>query len=247
MTNACQAFRESWIEAVLSGDGAALHEARSHREECSACRVWCARLSLQVRALHRLLPLTPPAALDEAVAAAWKAGPEWALVGLLRSCATLDVPEELPRRLAEEAFVAPFLRAMTPAPVPAVLERLIAEELKDPARARAERFPGDLRRLDVPPSLTDRLRRGRGLRGRRTLAPWIAALAAAFLLWIGLRPREGAGVSEPHYSFRVRYASAADQDPLAIELGAALGGGGMYAIEGVPDPANSPEGGGAFR
>jgi hypothetical protein len=59
-------------------------------------------------------------------------------------------------------------------------------------------------------------------------------VAAAILLWIGLRPEPGSG---PEYSFRVRYANAAELDPLAAELGAALGGGSIYAIENVPAEA----------
>jgi hypothetical protein len=66
---------------------------------------------------------------------------------------------------------------------------------------------------------------------RRSLAP-LATLAAALLVWLGVRAPWK--TPEPRYAFRVRYADVSALDPLAAELGQALSGGAGLAVDPLP-------------
>jgi hypothetical protein len=150
MDQACQEFRQRWIEDA--------HVARAaHAEECAACRAWLARSTAQVAGL----------------------------VGLARHAAPVELEQRLfPLREAPESAERSLrrLRELSPLRAPAVLERLVAEELAAPESARARRFAGDLARQATPQALERRLFAGaapaQGLR-RRFLA---GAAAAAVLL-----------------------------------------------------------------
>ena len=83
------------------------------------------------------------------------------VVRLVRDLSRLDVPEELDHRVALEAIgsvpVAGLATGLERQAAPAVLDRLVAEELLDPAAALTERFTGDLPR-ERPQGLTVLLR-----------------------------------------------------------------------------------------
>jgi hypothetical protein len=74
---------------------------------------------------------------------------------------------------------------------PAVLDRLVAEELAAPEAARARRFAGDLGRPAVPGALARRLALGagadRGRRARRLAAAGVAIAAALLAVVLVLR------------------------------------------------------------
>jgi hypothetical protein len=123
---------------------------------------------------------------------------------------------------------------------PAVLERLVAEELSDPQAARARRFAGDLERTGAPGALARRLSRsvdaGRSEPLRVVRRRWIpaSAVAAAAVLALTLfvlrdRPERGR-------PFTVHYGRPAAPSPLAASLvdgwtGGFLAAGGRAAWE----------------
>ena len=237
MLQACHNFRDAYLEAALGGDesGASV-EWRAHREGCADCVTWSERVDKQVRALRGLSSMTAPSELDERLEGVFQNGDEDRFARLLGSLETLRAPAELDERMATEGLAAPFLRTMTALEAPSVLDRLVEEELLDPALARMKRFPGDLERLEAPASLADRLDRSGESRPRpRRLAPLVAAVAAAFLLWVGLRTDRKAFDQEPAYSFQVSYANASALEPIAASLAGALSGGSVHAVETAPD------------
>ena len=108
------------------------------------------------------------------------------------------------------------------ASVPPVLDRLVAEELAQPAVHRVERFAGDLERIPAPEVLERRV--GRTLRRRSLPVAGIATLAAACLvIWFTF------GRTRDELSRRqlrvVRVESAGALSPLARGLALSLGGG----------------------
>lgn len=214
MSFLCQKARRQWLDRVaaletrdatdpLEGGGLGVE----HLASCSACREWQHGVSLQLRAFREL--------------------------------PTLEAPEELERRLFPSARPSRELDASSPAiqavraldrlEAPAVLERLVAEELSDPAAARADRFAGGLDRINAPRLLERRLvaTLRRGTRSRRWIAPLAVAAAAVTLLWMGVNRQRGigGGGDEREYSFEViRPASLDGMDPFARSLAETLGG-----------------------
>ena len=170
----CRRFREASLPALESAP--AVHEGvpselREHAATCAPCRLWVARAEEHARAFQRLREpmLAAPPALDERVAAE------------LEALAASRAPEE-PVPLGIQA-----LKTLTCHPAPAVLDRLVVEELEKPALHRTNRFT-DLEKMRAPDQLAVRLERGlqRSLLVRRAL-PLVAGLAAAGLVaWLAL-------------------------------------------------------------
>lgn len=230
MSDSCRSFRDDWLEAAPGGDDARA-PMPAHRAECAACDAWCTRIAAQLRALGELRPLTAPPILYAATANEVESGSEARFARLISGLEPLAAPPELEARVADEGFYSAFLGRLTVFSAPAVLERLVSEELADRG-ARARRFAANLEPQVAPASLAERLRGWRSVPiARRSLAP-LAALAAGLLVWLGVRaPWKTA---EPRYAFRVRYADVSALDPLAAELGQALSGGAGLAVDPVP-------------
>ena len=152
-----------------------------------------------------------------------------ALGGLER----LAAPEQLEDRLfdTDELDARPtaeLLRGLAGGSAPSVLDRLVEEELADPAGQRARRFIGDLERLSAPAALGERLpdvqisaiaevpRR----KSTRMFALVGVAAAACVLVWASVTQRPNATPqAAPTYSFTVKRAtSAAELDPIAVGL-----------------------------
>lgn len=232
MSDPCRECRDAWLEAAPGGDERGASACDGHRSVCAACDDWCRRAVAVTKLLRGLPRRAAPSTLSAAVANEIEPGGEARFVRLLGGLEPRRAPAQLEQRLASEAFYASFLGRLQPERVPSVLERLVAEELADPA-ARARRFAGNLEPRPVPRTLARRLTRLERRPARGGLLPLAAGLAAALLLWIGLR--RGA---EPSYSFTVRYATDLSAlDPLAVELGGALGGAAGAAVEPAPDDA----------
>jgi hypothetical protein len=257
----CREFRERWLEAEAP---AALD---AHAERCAECARWVRSVRLQISLLGTLARDAAPARLDPLVARALAApaaslpsGRVERIASHLRALGRQRAPAELAERLRQAALergapasdealrarelASPALRAVTGLPrvaAPAVLHRLVREELADPAGARAKRFPGDLERLSTPESLERRVLHE--LR-RRIERPGLAiplALAAAALFALVLRyaglGEDGGGAPQRRLSFEVVRVegSAAELDPMARSLADALAGGLLAA------PARDPE------
>lgn len=180
------------------------------------------------RALASLHPVSAPVALDERVAL---------------ECAT-------------EAPVASWLRALPAAEAPAVLDRLVLEELSDPQRALAERFVGDLFGQGAPLSLRGRLVNALNSEGgRQRRAQWslvgagLAAAAMALLVFWPQGPTRsnvpsggdlaggdlaGGEVRARLRLKRVTVASADRLSPMAALLSDSLAGGLGLSAQRLP-------------
>lgn len=141
------------LDGVLEAE-----ELRAHVPQCEACRRAASAWPRAARALAQLPRRRAPGELDSAVVGALQAGArtERAL-DALRSLARLAPPQQL-----DVALEAPLADAAPPsapgrAPAPRVLDRLVNEELVDPAKARVRRHVGGLRRLRAPEDLAPRL------------------------------------------------------------------------------------------
>jgi len=226
----CASFREDWLSAGFDLE---------HVEECAACEAWVRASERRIRALGSLTALRAPARLDELVARELGGDRSRRLERALGSLARRAAPDVL-EPLVVERFegrapsgdevrgerAAQALRTLDVVPAPAVLERLVAEELAQPALQRAERFPGNLARLEAPEELEEKLhwavRRKAAVRLLR--GPLVALAAAALVVWIALR--DGSPSPRP-YRFQVVHAtSLEDLDPMARSLAESLTGGG---------------------
>src|SRR5687768_14445839 len=116
----------------------------AHASDCAPCARWIRGLAAREKALRSLPRASAPAELDGRVVAAIHAGErQERAIRAMRGLGRIEVEHELDRALAEAAEHAaadPLARWTGRLQAPAVLERLVAGELADPARARAERF-----------------------------------------------------------------------------------------------------------
>ena len=234
MQTPCQSFRDE------------LHDPQGPREahaaECSDCAAYAERLARAARALGALERRRAPLELDGVVVAALEAGARQDRAArVLSSLGRLAAPElaELLPELGDELDVIEGTAAAARLRAPPELERLVAEELQDPAAARARRYVASLPRFAAPAELAQRLTTGtQGLRAplamgrshawsRRSLA---AAAVLAFLLLLGpLRSPE-----EPRPRLRLVPARLADTESLDAYARSLIGGlsGGLAAVDG---------------
>jgi hypothetical protein len=229
LNDACREFRNEWPQ-----DGA---EASAHVATCASCARWVLALTRVRSAFTDLGRLAAPVELDERVALELGGDRSHRQRRMLESLVRRGAPRQLDERIAEilarasgveaeerGARKAEALRTLDVQRAPAVLERLLNEELAAPEKARAERF-SDLERLPAPDVLAERI--GGLVRRRAWLRLWIAPLsavsAAALVVWIALRP----GTPEVRaYRFQVAHAATLDDlDPMARALAESLGGG----------------------
>lgn len=147
--DACQSFKEALLEREAHRDVLASHAAR-----CAACAQFEKRFAFREAELARIERLSAPQELEGRVVAALEAGARQqraveALLGISR----LKPPVEL------DGAVLAVASDRGRHAAPAVLERLVSEELSDPAKARTRRFVGSLRRFHAPRALAQRLSR----------------------------------------------------------------------------------------
>lgn len=213
-------------------------EPRVPAGTCGDCAAHGQRLG-QVRGLLGSLERHPaPAALDEALADALDlgvAGQEPLLRGLERLSAPVALDEALAAELAHdhpsETPAARMVGRLERHPAPAVLDRLVAEELADPA-ADTRRHLYGLFRQSGPRSLADRV--DRELRGpvpRRRLGLTLGGLAAAALLVVTALPLlQGPQVrTSPRFEV-VEVRDLDGLDPFARSLVEGLAGGKVELV-----------------
>lgn len=215
----CRAVREAWLQDAPSSPPSALRRPEPHLDACAACAAWVRAAELHARVLGELGRVDTPAELLDRVAAE------------LVTSAAVGSP-----RLERELQA---LRTLTWHPAPAVLERLVAEELAAPEPHRTERFT-DLERMRAPDQLARRIeRRLRRADLTRRFAPLAGGLAAAAVLgWLTL-----AGVFRPSEQRRERpfeIVHARDASVLHPWVRDTLGALGADAFAG-PEAA-APEG-----
>jgi len=225
----CANFRADWLSAGFDP---------VHVEECENCRAWVNASERAIQALEALRTTAAPEELVQRVAHELSGDRVRRLERAVGSLARLPAPGALDaliqERLAGRAPVgdaergersAQVLRTLDVLSAPAVLERLVAEELAQPARQTAERFPGNLERLSAPDALAQALhaRARREAFVRLARGPFAVLVAAALVVWLALRFEEP---TPRAYRFEVvRADSLEGLDPLARALAESLTGG----------------------
>lgn len=236
MRPGCRELRDAWIEhaqpRALEGELAA------HLATCEECARFVANARRIARAMAELPRLEAPDELPGRVVAACHAGfLQERAARLARELARLEVPSALEQKVLGTA--SRELRA------PAVLDRLVAEDLRDPAKAIARRYAGSLKRHEAPKTLAGRvsseLRRPRAaLRGLRA---WhlIAACSAGLALVLGIEMWRAPDTraAEPIAVQIEHVGRASDLGPLAASLFDSLAGPAGF----VEDPADGEVGG----
>jgi hypothetical protein len=225
MSSSCQDVRQRLLAALdadprpgADGQAGALGELgeteRAHLRACLDCSFWLERTRRVTGALRSLPRASAPGILTDRV---------------------------FDPHPAESGAVAAVLGGLSRRTAPTVLDRLVAEELVDPARSRSRRFVGDLERQSVPLALDERVPGPGGnaapgavaARRRRSallrLVPMIGLAAAVTLMWLSVRPRVGGPdptvPTEAEYRFEVRRATSSHElDAFALSFVHGLGG-----------------------
>ncbi len=247
----CQQVREAFFglgetdRAHTGLDGLGEPVAR-HLRECPACSSLPRRLEAQRDLLEKLDLRSAPAELEGRVVAVFETGHRQdRAVEALQALTPPEVPGELTARLeagavAERPALARWIADGPRAPL--VLERLVAEEVDDPARTRTRRAMELLDRRAAPGALDRRIARLlRPLaRWQRMPRPLVGAAAALLVLLVlpVLRRDRGEPASPTHaYSFRVvRGGSIRDLDPQARRLLEGVTGGALLLNRGNGEP-----------
>lgn len=229
MERTCRDYRIEW----LAGE----RPATTHAHACAACSAWTRAAERLYAELGSLSRMQAPPELEARVAEELTGNRSRRLERILGSTVRHGAPAELDARVdallarrkavgdeARGSHKARAIRALDVHPAPEVLERLLDEELRDPSRHLAERFPGGLERLRAPLALEERLRSSLSRRtlSRLVLGPLATLAAAALIVWITLLRGDSA---EHRYRFEVIQAASLDElDPLARAFAESLGG-----------------------
>lgn len=228
--------------------------AEQHAAGCPDCAMWLERQGRVAGVLGSMDRLVTPSELDGLVAEGLSVG-NGAILGALRGLERLEAPEQLDDLLArslvaeaETEFTADtqleipawtaLLSGLEPQAAPAVLDRLVDEELADASQALTRRFAGGLFRKASPRALSSRVAKDldtpaatrTGISRYRWL-PLSSAAAAALLIWMA-SPVLFKDAPKPTPRFRVVHVeSLASMDPLARSLVEGFAGGRVLSMD----------------
>lgn len=252
-SNPCSTLREEHL--LLDEHCQAPSALEQHAQECDACGAWLQRHERLLGVLGAVGRYPAPVDLesgvvDELISGASRLAenilelPAYSIgehgeaelaAPLQRALAGLAVqpaPSELDRRLAQDLEGSPVLRRtvgrLERVSAPSVLERLVDEELRDPA-AVTRRMAGSLPRQSGPGQLASNVEHalGEGPARRTRILPlrWSGGVSAAALLILAgtwLAGDRGADVT-PRLMI-VEVQSLESLDPLAADLLAGMTG-----------------------
>lgn len=208
LQSACRTFRESLLDRAVEASLAL--EVAGHAAECSACALFAQRFERCSTALSSLTRKRAPHELEGRVVAALEAGSrQQRAIEALVTLGRLKPPAELDGAVISATGGEHAYQLRGRHAAPAVLERLVSEELSDPPKARSRRFVGSLRRFVAPRVLEQRVARDLvtpRLSDKRPLrvAAWIGLAAVGLIALSTPLIIERALVSTPSYPFHVK-------------------------------------------
>jgi len=237
MTLTCEEARDRILEN--RGDlPAGESELRSHLESCGACASHASRTVRVATALAALRRAPAPRELEGLAVATFHEGHRQdRAVSILRSLGRLSTPQELSgrtlrsgRRLGRPVLRTDLTDGGSGARAPAVLDRLVDENLRRGSADAGRRFASRLDRLRAPRVLRGRIESSARFflgahraRGNRVLAAAAVLVLFGGGLWIGLRAAKEASSAT---DFQVRHETSLDAlDPMARSLLGGLSGG----------------------
>lgn len=217
MTRPCAGVGDSIVASAGGPRGA---ELARHLASCAACAAFAASIDRHALALRGLPRHEASEELDGLVVAAFHAGHrQERAIDAVRALTREPTPSALDQRLWERG----------PRSAPAVLDRLVAEDLADPEKALSRRYAGRLQRLSAPEELRRRITMANARRPAR-FAAWstvafgvlIAGLATAIQL-AGSRA-VGDGLVDVTVE---RVATTEELSPLSARMFAGFAGPGV--------------------
>ena len=223
MNSPCRDFLNAMLEAAPErpAAGSALG---AHLHECESCQRAFEGMRRTRAALLRLAPLSAPTALDGLVVAATQAGQrQERVLAHLRTALRHEAPAGLVARIGGSSLIGEVARVSAPA----VLERLVEEELRDPEHALTRRYVSRLERLEPPAALRGRVQQALSAprsssRGRRLVLAGTALAVLCAAMW-GFWSSEHA---QAHPRFQVVYVDdLRELDPLARAMLSGVTGG----------------------
>ena len=237
MTTTCELVRERLLEA-RGGPPLGDPASTGHLESCAACAAYAGQVARIASAVSALPRLHTPRELEGLAVATFHEGfLQDRAVMAMRALGRLPTPRELSgRTLSEEGSEVGRGERRSRRPekpwmlrAPAVLDRLVDEDLRDASAGVHRRITSRLERRRAPRALRDRLERSsRLLLGPRPMRRLRAAAAALLLLaggglWLRLRaPGEAASGAD----FEVVHEARLDaMDPMARSMLAGISGG----------------------
>jgi hypothetical protein len=230
----CRAFRESLLDQAVDASGATL--AAGHAAQCRACALFAGRFAQVAKSLSSLTRKSAPHELEGRVVAALEAGSrQQRAIEALVALGRLKPPTELDGAVMAAANGERAYQLRGRHAAPAVLERLVNEELSDPPKARARRFVGSLRRFVAPRALEQRVSRelvtarvsdARPLR----VAAWIGLAAVALIALSTPLIIERALTSTHSYPFRVEHINSLREGSQSL---GALGADAHDVLDGL--------------
>jgi len=185
MNSPCRDFLFAMLEAAPERPAAesALGE---HLADCVSCQRAFEGMRRTRAALLRLAPVPAPAALDGLVVAATQAGQrQERVLAHMRTALRHEAPARLDARIG--VCGSSLIGEVARANAPAVLERLVEEELRDPQHALTRRYVSRLQRLESPDTLRGRVQQALGRprqpAGRRLLLAGAALAVLCTTMW----------------------------------------------------------------
>jgi hypothetical protein len=241
MRDVCRDIRDLLIERAASGAFDGDLRLDQHLQTCLDCQAELSRARHVARGLRSLRERRAPFELTGRVVAALQAGQrQERALDALRTLTRAPAPVELEQKLdLGPTGSRPSLASIAPN----VLERLVAEELEDPAKAVARRFAGRLEHLAAPPDLLEmveaRFRQAMQLgvpkRSSRSTALLVVVLLAGLTL-VGLGISRRVQAKAPEWQFQVVRARSVDElGPMASILLDQVSGGARAAWTAAKD------------
>jgi hypothetical protein len=227
----CDRFDAELLDGALRGEVQG-EELVRHLRECSRCSERWARMRLVAQSIVELPRQTIPSKLEGSIVASLHGGyREDRAIAAMRWLSRVVPPSQLSH--AVRAAVGGEERA------PAVLDRLLAEEIDDAGRSTARRASARLRRIPAPLELTQRLdelfaggdpRKTSSPRMRRGLVAFALAASALLVMKLGgafAPTRESRPIATIEFH---GVQSLAELDPLTRELIDQFTGGASFAV-----------------
>lgn len=222
MNSPCRDFLDAMLESAL--DHSVSEPIARHVAQCPSCGQSLERLRRTRDAIAQLPARRAPEELDGLVVAATQAGHrQERVVAHLRALLREPVPIDLEEKVEGGGAL---LAGVSRQHAPAVLDRLVDEDLRDPRKALTRRYLHRLERMGAPEVL--RVRVARVLASPQRPARRGLFLGAAMLLFLlaGLWTFHAMSRPSARASYELVYASdLSELEPIARDLLAGMTGG----------------------
>lgn len=232
MNSPCRDFLDAMLENAL--ERALPEPIARHVAGCPACAQALERMLRTRDALASLPARNAPEMLDGLVVAATQAGHrQERAVAHLQALLRESAPRELEGKLGGGGVL---LSGVPRQPAPAVLERLVDEDLRDPRKALARRYLQRLERMGAPELLRTRVARVLAAPPRPARRGLFLGAAALLFVLAGLWTLHALSRSSARVPYELVYVDDLSQlEPIARDMLAGMTGG-LSEVAGKEHP-----------